>query len=314
VDSDWYSFVIERFRDDLALKNVKTGYYITNDYKGYYYLMNETGTGHPRRIRIFSSSKDVYIVQSAFPGYPDYLTYFSSVHKGVSYLAAMSDITNKYVANINFISVSQLKAKIFSFKYDIPNNERIESQTAKLNLISPTYLINNSTSKITHEINDKMVLTESIKWNFDKNIDFIDSVSIDKVLPSIVKSNGGFEKIKSSLQYKSEDGIRNDTLVNEREYSVMKKVEMQPYTWLLVEASVENVEDLKIPFKAIAEMTGEDESGPLTGDQLLSIVNENLDENPTIIDVSKNSVSFEVNGDVVGTFSLNNKFSITTIS
>jgi hypothetical protein len=85
VDSDWYSFVIERFRDDLALKNVKTGYYITNDYKGYYYLMNETGTGHPRRIRIFSSSKDVYIVQSAFPQYPDYLTYFSSINKGVSY-------------------------------------------------------------------------------------------------------------------------------------------------------------------------------------------------------------------------------------
>lgn len=190
--------------------------------------MDESGTGHPRGVKLVAKNNGLYIIQSTYSGSPDYLTRTNGVYHGVSYLAAVSSISDSYVAYIDFIPVNHLKAKIFSFSYDIPNDETIQSHSTKLNLISPTYVINNSSSKITHEIENRMTLFESLKWKFDQNIDIFDKVFMSKELPPLVRSNGGFEKIKSNFEYKSKSNKRNDHLVNEREYSVKKTVEIEP--------------------------------------------------------------------------------------
>jgi hypothetical protein len=226
-------------------------------------------------------------------------------------LAAVSSINNSYVAYIDFIPINHLKAKIFSFSYDIPDDETIQSHSTKLNLISPTYVINNSSSKITHEIENRMTLFESLEWKFDEDIDIFDRVSMSKELPSLVRSNGGFEKIEENFEYKSKSNKRNDHLVNEREYSVKKTVEIKPDSFLRIAAFVENVEDLKIVFTAIAEITGNDNTGALTGDQILAIINDYWNSNLIIIDVSKNSVSLQVSGVLFATFGLNNQFIAT---
>jgi hypothetical protein len=308
VDSDWYLFVIETYGNDLSIKNVKTGYYITNDYQGYYYLMNETTSGYPRGVRLISAYDGLKIIQSTYTGYPDYLSIYNSSSNGISYLAAVSSISNSYVAYIDFIPDSKLNAKITAFNYSLPDDNKIQSHLTKVNLISPTYVINNSSSKITHEIENEITLSESLNWKFDQNLDIFQIVSINKGLPSLIRSNGGFGKIESNFEYKSKSVKTNHDLENEREYSVKKTVEIEPNSVLRIEAFVENIEDLEIPFTAVAEITGNDHSGALTGYQILSIINDNLNTNLTIINISENSVSFEVSGQLSATFGLDNKF------
>jgi hypothetical protein len=307
VASDWYSFDIGIYNNDLSLKNLKTGHYITNDYTGYFCLMDESGTGHTRGVRLIAKNNGLHVIQSTYSGSPDYLTRTNGVYHGVSYLAAVSSINDSYVAYIDFIPVNHLKAKFFSLSYYIPNDETIQSHSTKLNLISPTYVINNSSSKITHEIENRMTLFESLKWKFDQNIEIFDRVSMSKELPSLVRSNGGFEKIESNFEYKSNDK-RSDHLVNKREYLVKKTVEIEPNSFLRIEAFVESVEDLKIAFTAIAEITDNDNAGALTGDQILAIIKDYWNSNLTIIDVYENSVSLQVSGVLFATFGLNNHF------
>jgi hypothetical protein len=312
VDRDWYLFVIETYGSDLSIKNVKTEQYITNDYFTLtYYLMNETSSTYQRGVRLISTYDSLKIIQTTYSGAPDYLTYYNSSYNGVSYLAGVTSISNSYVAYIDFISDIKLNAKIAAFNYEQLNDTTIQSHLTKVNLISPTYVINNSSSKITNEIENKIALSESLNWKFDQNLDIFESVSINKGLPSLLRSNGGFGKIESNFEYKSKSVKINHDLDNEREYSVKKTMEIEPNSVLRIESFVENIEDLEIPFTAVAEITGNDGLGALTGDQILSIINDYLNTNLTIINISENSVSLEVSGALFATFGLDNKFIVT---
>ncbi len=66
---------------------------------------------------------------------------------------------------------------------------KFKSNLTKLNLIFPTFVINNSSSKITHEIENKTNLLGSLNWRFDQKLNIFDNISINKAFPTQKKEN-----------------------------------------------------------------------------------------------------------------------------
>jgi hypothetical protein len=78
-----------------------------------------------------------------------------------------------------------------------------------------------------------------------------------------------------------------------------------------IEAYVNKFEGLKLKFTANAVIEGFDVYGPLSGEQISSVINKNPNTNLTIIEVTENSVKAELSGTFTGSFGWNENFIVS---
>jgi hypothetical protein len=204
---------------------------------------------------------------------------------------------------------SDLKIRVFSFNYEKPDEEKINSYLNVFDIISPTVINNTSPAKITHEISRDEVITEFLKWEFEQSLDFF-NVTIIRSLPQIVRRKTELKRMGASFGLISSTNVKKDNyFAYEREYSIRKSVDIPPQTSVSIEATVNIVEEIPIKFSSKGEITADP---PISGTQIASIIQEIPNTNLSIAQILDNSVIIQLNGELIATFALNNNFDVSS--
>jgi hypothetical protein len=309
-----YKFIIEVDSNDvIRIKNKRTNTYLAFYYSSYYFLSNSSSytneinfvvrdNGYLNIQTIYSSSTSYYLTNT--------IAFVSAYGIYASTPSTTSSYYWRFIKAQNLSPIdSDLKIRVFSFNYEKPDEEKINSYLNVFDIISPTVINNTSPAKITHEISRDEVITEFLKWQFEQSLDFF-NVTIIRSLPQIVRRKTELKRMGASFGLISSTNVKKDNyFVYEREYSIRKSVDIPPQTSVSIEATVNIVEEIPIKFSSKGEITADP---PISGTQIASIIQEIPNTNLSIAQILDNSVIIQLNGELIATFALNNNFDVSS--
>jgi hypothetical protein len=208
-----------------------------------------------------------------------------------------------------------LSARIYSFEYETPDDEVVQNQTISLSLLSTTISNNSSRVSITHEISNKQLIKDSLQWVFEENFENFSQIQIDRDLPSIITQKSGFNSISVDLNLellKTIDYSKNKIYYYGKVYSFKRSINLPPKTAVDVNAYIDQVIDLEIPFEAIAEITAKKSTVDLSGSEIADIISSSGSDS-SILGVNNKSVLINIRGKLVATFGLRSHFNVIDV-
>jgi hypothetical protein len=209
-----------------------------------------------------------------------------------------------------------LSAHVRSFEYETPDDEVVQNKTISLSLLSTTISNNSSHVSITHEISNEQLIKDSLQWNFEGNLfENFCQVQIDRDLPSIITQKSGFNSIYFDFNpelLQTVDYSKNKVYNYGKVYSFKRSITLPPKTAVDVNAYINQVIDLEIPFEAVAEITAKKSTVDLSGQEIVNIIS-NIGSDFPILSVNNNSVIIYIRGGLIATFGLRSYFNVIDV-
>jgi hypothetical protein len=208
-----------------------------------------------------------------------------------------------------------LSAHIHSFQYETPDDQVVQNQTISLSLLSTTISNNSSRVSITHEISNEQLIKDSLQWVFEENFENFSQIQIDRDLPSIITQKSGFNSINVDFNpelLQTVDYSKNKIYNYGKVYSFKRIINLPPKTAVDVNAYIDQVINLEIPFEAVAEITAKKSTVDLNGSEIVNIISNSGSVSP-IHSVNNKTVIINIRGKLIATFGLRSHFNVIDV-
>jgi AAA15 family ATPase/GTPase len=191
----------------------------------------------------------------------------------------------------------------------------VQNQTISLSLLSTTISNNSSRVSITHEISNEQLIKDSLQWVFEENFENFSQIQIDRDLPSIITQKSGFNSINVDFNpelLQTVDYSKNKIYNYGKVYSFKRIINLPPKTAVDVNAYIDQVINLEIPFEAVAEITAKKSTVDLNGSEIVNIISNSGSVSP-IHSVNNKTVIINIRGKLIATFGLRSHFNVIDV-
>ena len=220
------------------------------------------------------------------------------------------------------IQYLDLRATMSKFAYTKPPEEVIKDNKKQVDLVQTSTINNCSPGTLIEEVSNTVKKTQSLKLSISPSVTKSAKFFSKFTIPAEISAKflGMGESVSTSLEFGYEIGQNStnnkdweQTATRDVTYSVKKTVNVPPDQCFKIASYVNWIENPKLPYKALIDVTVMKKSGGVSEHEESRNVLKKMGFDEKFVNETTNSLVYETSGEFTGSFGLDSMFSVSKI-